>query len=266
MTPCSRLLAPARACAALSRALLSGALLSGGALAGGTSLAPTPAPPAAAALAPREAASAALVQVVHRDARLKSGALDATAVTAAADLAAETLTGQDLSLDAWAALTGGKPAAVVARPAAGPLARAVFERVRLLGKPATLVEGDAAPPKGARVIAVLAPAWREGPVAASGAPAAPAAPAAGGAPAAPVLPAMPAAPAAVFIDVFETTVGTETWRPDTLLATRDAAVASAAMEYVLRARAAGKVPDWSALLAARSRSAARVAWTRLALD
>lgn len=203
-----------------------------------------------------------LVQVFHRAARSERGTLFDIAPAQACDEALRLLAGTDAPFDAWAAaLPEAAPdqrLIVLAVPDAGPVARAVVDRLRLSdpeGRAIELVskpEALASDASVSIVTVVVTPRWTGEEV----------------------IPSVAAIgrtlgtgrmPALVVVDLFEPIVGGEAWQADSVMAGLHPAGLDAAVHFVLESRARAKLADFAAIARAHEVDAKTLRWSRSAV-
>lgn len=203
-----------------------------------------------------------LVQVFHRAARSERGALFDIAPAQACDEALRLLAGTDAPFDAWAAAlpeaTPDQRLVVLAVPDAGPVARAVVDRLRLSdpeGRAIELVskpEALASDASVSIVTVVVVPRWTGEDVA----------------PRVASIERMLGTdrmPALVVVDLFEPLVGGEAWLADSVMAGLDPAGLDAAVHFVLESRARMKIADFAAIARVHEVDPKTLRWSRSAV-
>ncbi len=223
--------------------------------------APSP-PPAAAARAAGEISPAraeghvAAVQVIHRAARTPSGSIQPAALGRLADRAILTAAPGRLPFDAWAELSAsGEGLVLVAVPRVGALAGELARRWKAAspGREVRVVDagGTTSRPVGAEaLVLVVAPDWDGKEVVPDPS-----------AVAADLARAGWPAPRLVVVDLLEPTVGPGGWAADMMVAGTDTARVALATDYILRARAEGKVPDLPELARRRGLPEGELGWS-----
>ncbi len=240
------------------RAVRAAVLLAAGAAAAGCASTGPSAAPAARAAGAR--GKILVVQVLHRAARTAAGDLRTDAPFDLADAVAEQMTGREPALDSWLPLGGsGGRALVVAAPRTGPVARAVFERLRLVAeKPeyVRLVEDEGLAELGQRrvpVILVVTPGWEDGRVGADPLGAAR------------ELATRGLKPALVIADLTTPMVLGRAWTADEVVASRSPEAAALVVRFILEAHASGTIPAADRIAADLGLELARIDWARRAI-